>query len=422
MTQSSRMISFVILAMTGGVIFQVAYLRFLFLEDGAKAFELTLQQYGSVTSVFGTVAVVMYFVGGWFADKFSPKMLIVVALLGTGVLDLYASTAPGYWPVLVVHILFAVLGTGLYWPALVKSVSLLGSEGQQGRLFGFLEGIRGLTTTVIGLIGSAIVAKAVVASAGVVTLIRIYGLLCLVLAVCVYLVVRQGKDQLDKAERQAVTLRELLAAATNKYTWLIGGTVMMMYCFYTLMGYLTPLLQDGFGVATGLIGVIGVLRTYVFQFVAGPIGGVLVDKVFRSTPRFLLLTFVVVGLTAIGYMVLPQHNSLVWVAVALMIVMSLAVFAARGVYWASIGELGVSVEQRGGVIGLASGLAYLPDAFLPALASWWIGDASNHVPSHGGFTAMFLVLVVAAAVGVLLCVLTLRTYHRELTSGISAPA
>ncbi|GAA1485289.1 MFS transporter [Brachybacterium fresconis] len=422
MTRLRRSASFLILAMTGGVIFQVAYLRFLFLSDGAEALGLTVQEYGTVTSVFGAVAVVMYFLGGWFADKFSPKLLIIIAMAGTGALDLYVATAPGYWMVLIVHALFAVLGMGLYWSALVKSISLLGSEGEQGRLFGFLEGIRGLTTTVIGLVGSAIVAQAVVASAGVTTLIRIYGVLALVLAVLVHLVVHQGEDELGKAERQSVGLRELLKAATNKYTWLIGGTVMMMYSFYTLMGYLSPLLQDGFGVAAGMIGVIGVIRTYVFQFVAGPVGGVLVDKMFRSTPRFLRLTFAIVGLTAVGYLLLPPRAGLLWIAVALMVIMSLAVFAARGVYWASVGELGIPAAQRGGVIGLASGLAYLPDAFLPAVASWWIGDPSNGIPSQGGgFSSMFLVLIGAAVIGMVLCTVTMRIHSRETRAPESVP-
>ncbi|MFC7375486.1 nitrate/nitrite transporter [Brachybacterium sp. GCM10030267] len=422
MTRMRRSVSFLILAMTGGVVFQVAYLRFLFLHDGAEALGLSLQQYGTVTSVFGAVAVVMYFVGGWFADRFSPKLLIVIAMAGTGVLDLYVSTAPGYLAVLIVHVLFAVLGMGLYWSALVKSIGLLGSEGEQGRLFGFLEGIRGLTTTIIGLVGSVIVARAVVASTGVTTLIQIYGVLAIVLAVLVLFVVHQGKDQLDKAERQSVGPRQLLRAAANKYTWLIGGSVMMMYCFYTLMGYLSPLLQDGFGVAAGMIGVIGVIRTYVFQFLAGPVGGILVDKYFGSTPRFLRVSFVIVGLTAVGYLVLPRQAGMLWIAVALMIIMSLTVFAARGVFWSSVGELGIPVAQRGGVIGLASGLAYLPDAFLPAVASWWIGDPANGVPAQGGgFSAMFTVLILAAVIGMVLCTVTMRVHARESRDAAREP-
>lgn len=415
MSKARRLTSFLILSMTGGVIFQVAYIRFVFLADTAHALDLTIQQYGEITSVFGAVAVVGYFCGGWFADRFSPKVLIVIALAGTGVVDLYLATVPGAIGILVGHILFAVFGTGLYWAALVKSISLLGSPAEQGRLFGFLEGARGLTSTIIGFIGSAIVASAIVASDGVLTMIRIYGVLCLVFAVLVLVAVRQDQRELAAAERQAVSLRELAAAARNKYTWLIGGTIMMMYCFYTLLGYLSPLLQNGYGVAAAFIGVIGVVRTYVFQFVAGPVGGIVVDRVTHSAPRFLRWTFIVAGACALGYLVLPQSPALVWVAVALMLVLSLAVFTARGVYWATVGEVEIPVAQRGGVIGLASGIAYLPDAFLPAVAAWWIGDPANDIPQQGGgYSAMFVFLAVAAAAGAVLTTLTMRIRARDV--------
>jgi MFS family permease len=418
MSKSRRVTSFLVLAMTGGVIFQVAYLRFVFLADTAHALGLTIQQYGGITSVFGAVAVVGYFCGGWFADRFSPRLLIVIALVGTGVVDLYLATVPGAAGVLVAHILFAVLGTGLYWSALIKSIGLLGTASEQGRLFGFLEGTRGLTSTIVGLVGSALVASAIVAADGVLTLIRVYGVLCLVFAILVVIVVRQDRGALDAAARQAVSLRELAAAARNRYTWLIGGTIMTMYCFYTLLGYLTPLLQNGFGVAATFIGIIGVVRTYVFQFVAGPLGGYLVDRVARSAPRFLRWTFVVAGLCAAGYLVLPQRPSLLWVAIALMLVLSLAVFTARGVYWATVGEVEIPTAQRGGVIGLASGIAYLPDAFLPAIAAWWIGDPSAGIPEQGGgYSTLFAVLIAASIAGWLLTTLTLRTRAGDLARG-----
>jgi MFS family permease len=413
--------AFVVLSMTGGVVFQVAYLRFVFLTDTAHALGLTVQRYGEITSVFGAVAVVMYFCGGWFADRFPPKVLIVVALAGTGLVDLWLATTPGDTAVLVAHVLSAVLGMGLYWSSLVKLVSVLGSAGEQGRLFGWLEGIRGVTSTVVGFAGAGIVAAAVAETVGVLWVMRVYGVLCLVSAVLVLLVVRPDRTALAGVERQAVSLRELVAAARNRYTWLIGASIMLMYCFYTLLGYLTPLLQHGFAVPAVLLGAVGVVRTYVFQIVGGPVGGVLADRWTRSSPAFLRWAFVVAAGSAVGFLVLPHDPALVWVAVALMVVMCLAVFTSRGVYWAQVGEVEVPLAQRGGVIGLASGIAYLPDAFLPALAAWWVGDPANGVPQQGGgYTAMFAVLVAAALLGVLLTTVTLRVRAREVRARTTA--
>ncbi|MEN0072255.1 MAG: MFS transporter, partial [Propionicimonas sp.] len=157
-SKARRLTSFIVLSMTGGIVFQVAYIRFVFLSETAHALDLSIQRYGEITSVFGAVAVVMYFCGGWFADRFSPKALIVVAMTGMGAVDLWLATVPSDGGILVAHVLMAVLGMGLYWSSLVKLVSMLGTADQQGKLFGFLEGVRGVTSTVAGVVAAGVVA------------------------------------------------------------------------------------------------------------------------------------------------------------------------------------------------------------------------------------------------------------------------
>ncbi|MGK4585224.1 MFS transporter [Kitasatospora sp. HPMI-4] len=417
MTRIQRQVSFLILSMTGGIIFQVIYLRFLFLEPTYQALHLSAQQYGNIISIVGVVAMVMYFVGGWFADKFDPKKLIVVALAGTGLADLYLATTPGYWAVLAAHVAMAVMGMGLYWSAVVKSIGMLGDSSQQGRLFGMNEAVRGITSTVLGFVGTALVSAAVVASNGVLGLIRVYGVLALVFAVLVWFFVARDEERLAQQGSSTVTLKQLAAAARNKYTWLIGGTVMMMYCFYTTLGYFSPLLENHYGVAAGTVAVVGVIRTYVFQFVGAPVGGFLADKVTRSSPKLLRLLFAASAVIAAAFLVLPTSSSLTWLVLLLMFVLTFMVFAARGVYWATVGEVEIPERERGGVIGLASGVAYLPDAFLPAVCAWWIGDPANGVPEQGGgYSAMFAFLAVMAVIGLVLATLTIRAWERELKS------
>lgn len=425
MTKVQKWVSFLILSMTGGIIFQVAYIRYVFLEATYTALHLSAQDYGNIVAIFGTVAMVMYFFGGWFSDKFSPKLLIVISLVGTGAADLYLASVPGYWGVLGAHLVMAFMGMGLYWSALVKAIGMFGDSSEQGRLFGFLEGTRGVTSTIIGFIGTAIVAAAVVPAAGVLGLIRIYGFLCFVFAVLVWFVVKEDKDRLAGLGRSTITIRQLWVAATNKWTWLIGGTIMMMYSFYTTLAYFTPLLQHRFGMSVALLGVIGVVRTYVFQFVAGPAGGFAVDKVTHSTAKFLRWMFIGAVVISATFLVIPKSDSFVWVAVVLMFVLSFAVFASRGVYWATVGEVEVPDNERGGMIGLASGLAYLPDAFLPALCAWWIGDpsVSPAVPEHGGgYSALFAFLIIVGTLGIIITTVAAKVRKRELAmQEISVP-
>jgi MFS family permease len=415
--KTQKWVSFLTLSMTGGIIYQVAYIRYVYLDATYTALHISGQQYGDIIAIFGTVATVMYFFGGWFADRFSPKLLIIASLVGTGVADVYLASVPGYWGILSAHILMAVMGMGLYWAALVKAIGMFGGAAEQGRLFGFLEGTRGLTSTVIGFIGTAIVAKAVEPQDGVLGLIRIYGILCFVFAAAVLLLVKEDKEGLANLGKSTVTLTQLWAAAKNKYTWLIGGTIFMMYSFYTTLAYFTPLLQTKFGMSVALLGIIGVTRTYVFMFVAGPTGGFGVDKLTHSAPKFLRWMFIATVAIAAIFLVMPKNDSFVWVALVLMFVLSFAVFASRGVYWATVGEVEIPAEERGGIIGLASGLGYLPDAFLPALAAWWIGDptASPAVPEHGGgYSALFIFLIVGGLLGIVLTTVSTRVHKADL--------
>jgi hypothetical protein len=112
-----------------------------------------------------------------------------------------------------------------------------------------------------------------------------------------------------------------------------------------------------------------------------------------------------------------------WVALVLMFILSFAVFASRGVYWATVGEVEVPNDERGGMIGLASGLAYLPDAFLPALAAWWIGDpsASPVVPEHGGgYNALFIFLIAVGLLGIAITTVSQRVRAKELATRVTA--
>lgn len=425
MSKAQKWLSFLILASTGGIVFQVGYIRYVFLEATYQALELSAQDYGNIISIYGFVAMIAYFFGGWFSDRFSPKKLVAIAMIGTALCNFYIASVPGYAGLLIAHVAMAIFGMALYWSALVKSIGMLGGADEQGRLFGYLEGVRGIISTIVGFAGTAIVAAAVEPTFGVLWLIRIYGIIAIVLGVLVWFVVKERQEDLEASERQTVTLRQLLNAAKNPYTWLIGGTIMAIYCSYTSLAYFTPLLQHQFGMGIALVGVIGVVRTYVFQFVAGPVSGIVADKVAKSTPRFLRWMFIASFAITVVFLLLPRSNSLVWVALALMFLLTFAVFACRGVYWATVGEVDMPTNERGGVIGLASGIAYLPDAFLPALAAWWIGDpaATPPIPEQGGgYTTLFVFLAAMCVVGFILTTVTIRRVRAHKAALATIPA
>ena len=59
-------------------------------------------------SAYGLVAMLAYFPGGWLADKYPAKILMIVSLVATGLLGLWISTFPSYPILLLIYILWGV--------------------------------------------------------------------------------------------------------------------------------------------------------------------------------------------------------------------------------------------------------------------------------------------------------------------------
>lgn len=415
MTPARKWTSLIILAAAANTIFQVAYFKIAYYEESIAAIGVTKTEFNTITGIFGALATVMYFFGGWFADRFRPRALIAIALTGTGIADIVLSLQVGFVGALLCFVVFAVTGMCLFWSALVKCISMLGEASEQGRLFGFLEGVRGVVGLAVGLLAGTIITTATVAYKGVTWAMIVCGIICLTCAVLTWFFVYEDPERLADAESQTVGLAQIKRAFANRYTWLIGGTIFMIYAFYSSFGYLDSLLSDGgkFAIGAGVMAFVASIRAYGFQLLAGPVGGFLTDKWTHSAPRFLRIALIVMLVGTCVFLLIPQTPAFGVFAMVILLIVAFAVFACRGVYWSQVGELEIPDRERGGVIGLASGISYLPDAFLPFLVIFLLGDAEDGKAEHGGYTAHLVMLAVFAVFGIVLTTITERVRRRE---------
>ncbi|MGF6489022.1 sugar phosphate permease [Pseudomonas frederiksbergensis] len=77
------------------------------------------------------------------------RKLIPIGLIGTGGLGLYLATFPPFSNLLIVFSLLAVCADCIFWPSLLKAIRNLGDDQEQGRLYGLLEGERGVIDALI---------------------------------------------------------------------------------------------------------------------------------------------------------------------------------------------------------------------------------------------------------------------------------
>ena len=112
---SKRILVLLLLILAGGAIYELPYLRYYYYDALQAALELNHTQYGTLMTAYGVTAMICYFPGGWLADKFSCKKLIVFALLATAALGFYFSTFPSYIISLLIHILWGITTSLIFW-------------------------------------------------------------------------------------------------------------------------------------------------------------------------------------------------------------------------------------------------------------------------------------------------------------------
>ena len=129
----------IILAIAGSLIYGLPYFRTYYYDAYLSAYNLTNIQMGSLGSIFGVFGMVSYLFGGVVADFISPKKLISISLILTGVAGFFHLVANSYATLLIIYLVWGFTALFAFWPALVKGIRSLASSDEQGKAYGFME-------------------------------------------------------------------------------------------------------------------------------------------------------------------------------------------------------------------------------------------------------------------------------------------
>lgn len=108
----------IILAVAGSLIYGLPYFRTYYYDAYLQAYNLTNTQMGSLGSIFGVFGMISYLFGGVVADFISPKKLISISLILTGVAGFCHLFATNYSMLLVIYLVWVLqrsLRSGPHW-------------------------------------------------------------------------------------------------------------------------------------------------------------------------------------------------------------------------------------------------------------------------------------------------------------------
>lgn len=402
LTKSKRNFLVTLLSFMVGMIYFIPYIRISFYDQTIAALGLTNAQLGYLGSIYGTLAIFCYAIGGVLAQKVSPRLLIAVSLAGTGAATLWQASYPSYGSLMVIFALYAFFTTATLWSPYITLMRSFGSDAEQGRLFGISEALRSIVSSVVGFLFIWIFSLFSNEMGGYRAILLIAAGIYFVFAALAFVFFPSSV----KAEKKETAEKgSIFAALRLPGVWLVGLFIFFCYALncggaYYFGTYTTQVLHTSEAVSSSL----QILRTYILAIGLGVVGGVVIDK-FRYRSRFLILSLA--GAT-VASALLPFLSGQIWVAIVVSVLISGINYMIKSVYYSIMDEALIPRELTGAASGIIAFLAYVPDAFITAMVGVWLDQ-----DIIGGFQKLFAFMAFCGAAAIVLAVLINIRYMKN---------
>ncbi len=391
-----------VLCISAGSIYLLPFLQEVYYKPLAEALSLNNTEVGSLMSIYGVFAMLSYFPGGWIADKVSPRILITFSLISTGLIGLYFATLPSYQISLIIHALWGITTTLLFWSAIVRVTRNWAPSNEQGRAFGILQMGRGVSDilmsmpilAVFGILGSSYFALSMV-------IVQI-SLLTIISGLIAWFVL---EDE-DGGENSSVGtfnsgLREITTVLKLPVVWLIAVVVLAAYSAYWGTYRFTSYSTDIFSLSVVAAGAISIGKMWMSP-PSALLAGFISDKI--GIAKSVAILFVVLIFSFIVFAFMPGIPSLLPVMIVNVAIASLAVFALRGIYFALLEEGGIPMIITGTATGFISMIGFTPDVFMPLIG----GVLLDNLPSVEGYRIFFLIVAGICGLGLMAALMIYR--------------
>lgn len=403
MNNGRRNVVLIILSLIAGMVYLTPLIRFSFYDQMIEALQITDIQLGTIGGIYGLFNVIGYIPSGFLAEKFNTKKLLIVSTLGMCLVTIWYSTYPGFYGLCVIHALFGIFSVGTFWSPYLKAIRNLGSEHEQGKLFGLSEGIRGIGQTVIAFICLGVMTLFASAAAGFRAALFINaGVFLLLMFAVIILVPDFDKNKItadDSIEPEKKTRLTTLIIATLKSssTWMCIFIIICGYTVWnTINGYIGTYGTRVLNLSSELSSTLSIIRSYIVVFLAGFSGGFIMDK-FSTKGKGMFIAFFSTGICTAGVFL---TSKVIFVCIGLTIILAYMVNVIKATYWSVMGEAGIPLKTTGMATGVISLIALTPDIFVTPIISRFLHYGETKGNIEIGFNLMLLWVVVWSVLGI----------------------
>mgnify|MGYP005776893815 FL=1 len=394
------LIAVTLLAFGTYAMFGLPTMKSVFYEPMRVSLGLTHEQFGRVNGIYGKICFLMYFPGGWLADKFDARKLLCFSYIASGALGLYLATYPSYTGIQLTFMAWGITTILTFWATQIKVIRSLGADEMQGKIFGVENGLEGVSGMIISFIALAIFGMVSVEALGLRYVLIFQSVLTIVIGIISYIVLKDVK--ITDSEERKYTFKDYLGVLKLPQVWIVGGIICCFYLMRASLSYISPYLESGFLMTATLVGTVSIIRQTGTKIFAGPVFGALSDK--RGSTIFMMIVgFVIAIICVVGMMVTPVEQSNTMLVVVLMLVLAFVLFGMTGIGFAQISESKIPLRYTGAAAGLISVIGYVPDTFYYDIAGSWIENYGI-----AGYQRIFMLSAVVGVAGIILSIVLSR--------------
>ncbi|WP_280139571.1 MFS transporter [Natronincola ferrireducens] len=391
------------LGLAGGSIYFLPYIKYVFYDAHIFSMNINNTQSGLLMTIYTIGNMILYIPGGILADKVSPRKALVYSCLGTAALVfLYAFSMENFTVSILIWMGLAFSTGFVVWSALLKTVRIIGTEQEQGFLYGLYYACNGIAAAVVNVLAVLVYQTGGDMKTGYFRACIFGGLVPIIVAAILMIVLKEEdcNSSVDDNEPK-FRVSDLTKLLKTPIVWIISIIMFCGYGYYMSTSYFNPYLTEVYGISVVDSGFLSAVRTYLLLLLA-PVGGLIADKCFKSTSKWLCTAFIILAGLFGMVLILPANINSTLISIYTLIPGAVAMMT-YGVISSIIPEVGIPKAMTGTAIGIVSIVGYMPDAIYSMMFGNWMDKYQS-----AGYNMIFGFLAITGILAAILSFVVLR--------------
>lgn len=365
---------------------------------------VTHTQIGILSSVYAGVKMVLYIPGGIIADRLDTKKCLIFSLIGESLLTAVYATLPSMLILAAIQALMAVVNI-FFWTSFIKSIRILGRDQSQGKIFGFSEGLRGITGSAATFIGLQVVSMFVEEGRPIRFVLWFYALYYFVVGLLIWKIY---PEHMESGNERCQNWRDYVEVFKRPAIWMVSLLIFTSYSLQVAFEYTTSYMTQVLGASAVLAGIVATLRDNVCGIIGSPLAGSWADR--KKSPTQVALRLLLVEIVLCLLLIMsPETTGAAIPVMVLILVFSTVIYGVRGVYYSTMSETGVPVTLTATATAAVAVFGYTPDMFM----SLWCGSILDTHGYQEGYKQIFVLMLIFACLAVGVCLMMLW-YQRKV--------